>query len=1443
MKQLKKRIFHILLPGILMLLLSSNTFAQTVYNWTGANGTDWTTPGNWQVGGSTATAYPGQSSSTDIADLGVNVGYYHFAGPTTTNEPQINSGTINIGALNFGDNFVPSNVQPGLSGFTGYEVTLIVNGTLNVSGAITQNHSTQGNAGSGLTHNYNPITDPTSPYTYNIYNTMKGTGSVTCGAFNLGDNTTPTNNNVIGVTKFRVGYPISGAIPSSFILTINGDLTCLTQIRGDGTPANTIVSESFAEFSVTGGTVNLYGKLNMVESTSTYTVPWMPQYTPLTFYSMDLGNNNSNPTINFYNANPFNVQTGAVRNNIDFYNVVASGGTGICTVNYEGASQDIATYFNNTSIYNFYIDHNYTLTNVINSATMTSGGSGYVDGTYLNVPLNATNGTAGFSGNGAMANITITGGTVTSATLISGYGSNYQAGNLLSVSDTYVGGSGSGFSMTVAATSGSATPVTYNGVYQNLTFSGSGTKSSGVSGGTMSVLGNFTLAAGTETVDISANNPVLTIGGNLSTASGTTLLKSNASALTIQGTTTNGGTFTHSGTALITFNGAFNNQSTGTYTQSGSGSVVFNNYTMTNSGTYNQSNSGGVTINKNFKNASGGIYNRSGSGAFTAASTTTNGGTFNQSSNTVATFTGAVTNTGTINQTGGGDILFSSTFANSGSASVFSATGGSITTFTGAATNDGTITQNNTTSSMIFSNTFSNTLSGALFTVTQGTSTFSNSYSNVGTFLQTGGTVNFNQSTSQSLTDNSTKGTTFSNVNMKNGGATTMSGTGQFYISDTGLLNMSNNTTLASGGVLTISSDVNGSGTVTAIPSGCQITGNVTVQRYISANRAYRLMSSPVNSGSKDGNGNNYYDVNYLLTNTVLTGTNFPNNGVSSKSGNPTLYLFRENLIPQYTTFLNSNYIGIADISNLTSYVMNDATYTNADIPVGNGYLFYFRGSIKQSNIGALTTAGAAATTDTLNAVGTINYGNITVHPWYQPTSNLGWTTTDPDPTVQGINLVGNPYPSSIDWDQYGSGIVESNVANYSYQLIPTGAQGAGNYNVYAAGTNIGGNKQGTQGSPNSNIIASGEGFLVQAINNSASLMFTEAAKTNKLNTGANLYMGKPPVAKIEQYIHLQLALDSINTDGTIIEFNANAKATFDPKEDAHYRIGTGKLSLSSLSSDNAPIAFNQLPLALRGDTIHLKVGATASGSYKFNVKAVNGIPELYNVYLADALTKDTTDLRKTNSYSFTINTADTTSLGSRRFSLIINQNPLLEYKLLTFTADQVGQSKHVQLTWTTINEQNYTHFTVERSNDNGKTFNVAGGFVSTGAGQYSLVDKDARDGDNIYRLKQEDYNNTITYSQPVHVQITEHGNKDHFTCYPNPAINTINLSFLPKTQNKTTYSLKISNSTGIVVKYAVLTDTNWQGNVSSFLTGTYLIQVVDRSDNSVIGQAKFVKL
>jgi hypothetical protein len=73
-----------------------------------------------------------------------------------------------------------------------------------------------------------------------------------------------------------------------------------------------------------------------------------------------------------------------------------------------------------------------------------TGGAGYVNGVYSNVPLTNS------MGANATANITVTGGAVTAVTIVN-VGAGYAVGNILSASNLNLGGSGAGFLVPVTA--------------------------------------------------------------------------------------------------------------------------------------------------------------------------------------------------------------------------------------------------------------------------------------------------------------------------------------------------------------------------------------------------------------------------------------------------------------------------------------------------------------------------------------------------------------------------------------------------------------------------------------------------------------------------------------------------------------------------------------------------------------------------------------------------------------------------------------------------------------------------------------------------------------------------------------------------------------------------------------------------------------------------------
>jgi hypothetical protein len=101
-----------------------------------------------------------------------------------------------------------------------------------------------------------------------------------------------------------------------------------------------------------------------------------------------------------------------------------------------------------TELHYFYYPVSIVQGAILTVGTITAG-SLYTNGSYSNVPL------TGGSGSGATANITVSGQTVTSVT-IKNSGNFYVVGDVLSCSNTYIGGSGSGFAIPVSAVNNTA---------------------------------------------------------------------------------------------------------------------------------------------------------------------------------------------------------------------------------------------------------------------------------------------------------------------------------------------------------------------------------------------------------------------------------------------------------------------------------------------------------------------------------------------------------------------------------------------------------------------------------------------------------------------------------------------------------------------------------------------------------------------------------------------------------------------------------------------------------------------------------------------------------------------------------------------------------------------------------------------------------------------------
>jgi len=106
--------------------------------------------------------------------------------------------------------------------------------------------------------------------------------------------------------------------------------------------------------------------------------------------------------------------------------------------------------------------------------------------------------------------------------------------------------------------------------------------------------------------------------------------------------------------------------------------------------------------------------------------------------------------------------------------------------------------------------------------------------------------------------------------------------------------------------------------------------------------------------------------------------------------------------------------------------------------------------------------------------------------------------------TGKGNNLVGNPYPSAIDWNvNDGSGWTRTNIGNTIYIWNPVDMQ----YGTYTKGAGSGTHNV-------TNIILPGQGFFVKATNSDPVLSFNNNVRVHA-GTGKTIFKNTNPYFKI----------------------------------------------------------------------------------------------------------------------------------------------------------------------------------------------------------------------------------------------------------------------------------------------------------------------------------------
>lgn len=182
-----------------------------------------------------------------------------------------------------------------------------------------------------------------------------------------------------------------------------------------------------------------------------------------------------------------------------------------------------------------------------------------------------------------------------------------------------------------------------------------------------------------------------------------------------------------------------------------------------------------------------------------------------------------------------------------------------------------------------------------------------------------------------------------------------------------------------------------------------------------------------------------------------------------------------------------------------------------------------------------------------------------------------------------------------------------------------------------------------------------------------------------------------------------------------------------------------------------------------------------------------------------------------------------------------INISGTIPLKLLSFRGRK--DNRNSLLEWTTDNEQNTSHFIIERSR-NGISFSSIGSVPSNnraGVNNYSFTDQQPFDGINFYRLKQVDLDGKFTYSPIIRILFDGFGTK--LVLYPSPVTDMLNIDFAGKQK---TVLINLFDAQGKLVQRTTLANQSpLKLNVEQLPKGSYTIQL---SDGEMISTGNFIK-
>lgn len=412
-----------------------------------------------------------------------------------------------------------------------------------------------------------------------------------------------------------------------------------------------------------------------------------------------------------------------------------------------------------------------------------------------------------------------------------------------------------------------------------------------------------------------------------------------------------------------------------------------------------------------------------------------------------------------------------------------------------------------------------------------------------------------------------------------------------------------------------------------------------------------------------------------------------------------------------------------------------DTTIANTNGGQGNwvpasGNMIAGKGYIARASNGSATPIAT-----TTSFVGVPNNGVVSmpiIRGSYQDVDYAGTNGITITRFSDNWNLVGNPYPSAINVDEFLdlNTNIEGAIRIWTHGTLPSTSINNPFYGSYQANYTpddyITHNGVGTVSGPVgfNGFLAGGQGFMVNMLDGAAggdNLIFKNSLR-NKTYNNSQFYR----TSNIENSFSNEknrIWLDLINNSNnaakrTLIGYVGNATNDKDRLYDAFTSVGTTMHLYSIIANDKMTIQGRQLPFDAN-DKVNLGYFVPASGNYSIGIAALDGLfASGQNIYLEDKLLGIIHDLRS-NPYSFSANAGE------------VNNRFVLRYTNETLGGDDFITTSDVLISSSDVISVNAMSRTIQ----NVKIYNVLGQL---------LLDADAVNSNTFETSKLQKNNTTL---------------------------------------------------------------------------------------------------